>query len=615
MNLIAKKTLSLQGKAVIPSSKSQSIRAMLFALLAKGESVLLNLLDSEDTQAARQVCASLGADIQVRGDKFSIKCNGLPLMCSTTELHTGNSGITTLFTLPLLGLRENVTTPVILNCGEQMRARPIKSLVDALRHLGMVIEYIEHEDTLPISVSGQLTGGIAEVDGMNSQYLSALLISLPCAENDSVITVRDLRERSYVNMTLDFLNKQGIHYTHNKIDNGDTFVIQGNQQYSSFHHAIQGDFSSASCLIAAAALLPGEVELQGLNFKDSQGDKKLVTLLQEMGADIKIENDSIRIQANKSLTGIRIDANDIPDLVPALAVIATQALGKTEICNVSQARNKETDRIHSMTEGLRKMGARIEEHADGMTIYQSHLRGSLVSGYNDHRTVMALTVAGIIAEGKTTVTDGEAINKTYPHFVETMQMIGANVTVDNIKSNKHVVLIGFKHVGKTLIGRHLAKRLNKKFIDLDREIEKRYEEKYGDVFTCRQIVQTHGEGFYRELESMALKVVIHSDACVISLGGGILLSEFNQQIIQDHILLHVDAPRGVVFERIMVEGRPAFFDPNKDPYESFSHLWSERNKIYKKLTKHTVNNNNTVEQAVNEAILHLDHQESCNHYV
>jgi len=192
MHLTAKKTLILRGEISIPGSKSYSIRALLIALLSKGESVLLNLLDSEDTQAAQHICASIGVKIKAVGDQYFIESKGLPLVCEATELYTANSGITTLFTIPLLGLRENSSSPIVLNCGEQMKARPVKSLVNALRNLGMVIEYIENEDRLPISVSGKLKGGTAEVDGMNSQYLSALLISLPCAENDSVITVKDL---------------------------------------------------------------------------------------------------------------------------------------------------------------------------------------------------------------------------------------------------------------------------------------------------------------------------------------------------------------------------------------------------------------------------------------
>ena len=608
MHLTAEKTLSLRGKVIPPGSKSQSIRGIVFSLLALGESSLLNVLDSDDTQAAMRICTALGAEVTMTQNALKIKSHGLPLITSTTEINSSNSGITTLFILPLLGLRENCSSPIILNCGEQMRARPVKSLIDALCNLGMNIQYITQKDQLPISITGQLKGGITEVDGINSQYLSALLISLPCAKNNSIITVKNLHERPYVNMTLNFLKQQGIDYTHQLINNVDTFHIRGNQRYTPIHKVIKGDFSSASCLIAASALIPSEVELQGLDYDDSQGDKRLISILQEMGAKIVIEQDKIRVNSNKPLTGIRIDANDIPDLVPAIAVIATQATGKTEIYNVTQARIKETDRIHSMTDGLRKMGAKIEEHEDGMTIYQSKLHGAYVEGFGDHRTVMALTVAGMIASGTTTITDGEAINKTYPKFVETIQSMGGNVSFDKSLPNNHIILIGFKHAGKSLIGRRLAKSLNKKFIDLDREIEKLYETNNLESLTCRQIMQSYGESHYRELESQALQQVLKLESCVISLGGGTLLSQSNQEIIQSHTLLHVVAPRGIVFERIMVEGRPAFFDPNEDPYESFSRLWDERNKVYKKLTTYTVDNSSTVEQAVNEAIAYLYNQ-------
>ena len=185
------------------------------------------------------------------------------------------------------------------------------------------------------------------------------------------------------------------------------------------------------------------------------------------------------------------------------------------------------------------------------------------------------------------------------------------VDFDRFVSNKNIILIGFKHVGKSLIGRHLATRLNKQFIDLDKSIETRYAETYGEACSCHQIVQTQGEAIFRALESATLEGVIHSENCVIALGGGTAFSACNQAMIQDHLLLHVDAPRGIVFERIMVNGRPAFFDLNKDPYESFNDLWNDRHKIYKKLTKHTINNSHTVEQAVNQALIYVSQHESC----
>lgn len=604
--LTIQKTLSLAGKATPPGSKSQSIRGIIFALMAKGESILQNVLNSDDIKAALDICSALGAQIEMTQQALIIKSNGLPLMPSNTEMNSGNSGITTLFTLPLLGLRENCDIPVLFDCGEQMRHRPIKPLIDALGNLGMIIHHVAENNKLPISVMGKLHGGVVEIEGMNSQYLSALLIALPCAKNNSIITVQNLRERPYVDMTLDFLKNQKVIYTHEHKHNLDIFKIQGNQYYTSVHQSIKGDFSSASCLIAAAALIRSNVELQGLDFNDSQGDKRLVTILRTMGAEIITEGNSIKIIGNKTLTGIYIDANDIPDLVPALAVIGTQATGKTEIYNVKQARIKETDRIHSMTEGLRKMGAHIEEHEDGMTVYKSDLQGASVEGYGDHRTVMALSIAGMLANGKSTITDGEAIHKTYPSFVDTIKSLGANIAIDKATlSNSHIMLIGFKHVGKTLIGEQLAKKINKKFIDLDSEIEKLYFIKYDQKFSCRQIMQSRGESYYRILESEALSKALKLPSCVISLGGGVPLEESNRALIKSHILLHIVVSRGIAFERIMVGGIPAFFDSNVDPYESFNRLWDSREEIYKQLATFTVNNNNSIEYAVSDAVTQL----------
>ena len=602
MYLIVKNTLSLQGKITPPGSKSQSIRSILFSVLANGESSIINLLDSEDTQTALRVCEIVGASVSLTKNRSIIKSRGLPLETRASEITTGNSGITTLFVLPILGLREDCTIPILFNCGDQMRTRPIQSLINALCHLGMVIKYVHKNNQLPVLVSGKLKGGVVEVDGMNSQYLSALLISLPCVENNSVITVRNLHERPYIDMTLDFLKKQKIEYTHNRLDNSDIFDIKGNQRYAPLVYRIKNDFSSAAFLIAAAVLISNKIELLELDLdhQDFQADKKLITILQEMGAEIIIEKNKLYFKNKKILTGMRIDARDIPDLVPVLAVIATQAMGKTEVYNVKQARLKETDRIFSITEGLRKMGAHIEEREDGMTIYQGDLKGDFVNGYGDHRTVMALTVAGMVARGITVISDGESINKTYPKFVKDIQSIGANVRFSQLEFHHHIILIGFKHVGKTEVGQRLARKLTKNFIDLDQEIEKTYQK------NCREIMQSEGEVYYRAVESEALKKILQSQPCVISLGGGTVLSLYNQKIIKPHLLFHLVAPRDTVFQRIMAEGSPAFFDSKEDSYQIFNRLWDEREIIYKKIRTVVINNNNrTAEQTADKIITYI----------
>jgi 3-phosphoshikimate 1-carboxyvinyltransferase len=430
MSLIIKKTLMLQGTVVPPSSKSESIRAVMMATLAQGESVLSNVLQAEDTDDAINICRELGASI-VRPDENTliIKSDGFPFKLKNAVINSGNSGITTHFVMPLLGLRENPEQLLILDCGKQMQTRPIQSLVSALSHLGLQIKYLHHKDTLPISISGELLGGVTEVDGITSQYLSALLFALPLAKNDSIIIVKNLQERPYVDITLNYLKDQNILLTHSKSDDVDIYKIKGRQKYTPIKKVIPSDFSSASYLIAASVLMRGEVILQGLNLDDAQGDKQLISILKEMGADITIHPTHLHVFGGKKLSGTKIDAKEIPDLLPTLAILGTYALGKTEIYNAAHARIKETDRIHSMTEGLTSLGAKIIEKKDGLTVFQSQLHGNHVKGHGDHRTVMALSIAGMMADGTTIIDDHEAINKTFPSFINTMKSIGANMEV------------------------------------------------------------------------------------------------------------------------------------------------------------------------------------------
>lgn len=431
MQLTIHKTLALSGSATIPSSKSHNIRAMLLAMLAPGNTTLLNSLSCDDTMDAIKACELLGTHITREENALHIESKGLPLQTHTSAIYTGNSGITTHFIMPLLGLRQNNQQPIVLDCGAQMRTRPIHSLVNALKNLGLTIEYLNNPHELPVAISGSLQGGKTEVDGITSQYLSALLLALPCATNDSEIIVKDLCERSYVEMTLNYLQQQKIVYQHQQIKNFDIYTIPGKQKYQNFHATMPGDFSSASYFIAAAALMPSRVELHGLNMQDPQGDKKIVTILQQMGADIRINTAHLTICGGHPLTGLKIDASDIPDLLPTLAVIATTATDKTEIYNVSHARIKETDRIHSMADGLTRLGAKIDVNEDGMTIYPSKLQGAHVDSYGDHRTAMALSIAGLIAKGETTIRNYGAINKTFPNYTALMQSLGAKMEVSH----------------------------------------------------------------------------------------------------------------------------------------------------------------------------------------
>lgn len=397
-------------------------------LLANGISKISNPLESDDTSNAIKVCKTLGAKVKVALGHITIESH-FPLESKANKINTGDSGITTRFILPALGLRQHFNQPVIFDCGEQMQKRPIASLVKALNNLGMKISYLKTKGRCPLVVRGKLMGGKILIDGTTSQYLSALLMSLPLAPNGSEIKVKNLNERPYVEMTLKWLDSFGIKYSHQKMGNIDIYKIKGGQNYRAFKKTVPGDFSSASYIIAAGCLLAGKVGLKGLDMKDPQGDKRLVDILRRMGANIELSKSKITVKGGYKLRGVDVDAKDIPDLLPTLAVIGTQAKGKTRIYNVAQARIKETDRIKSMTEGLRRMGANIREQKNGLTIYQSKLEGALVKGFNDHRTVMALTIAGLLAKGKTIIKDAQAVDKTFPHFFSTLKRLGSNITL------------------------------------------------------------------------------------------------------------------------------------------------------------------------------------------
>jgi 3-phosphoshikimate 1-carboxyvinyltransferase len=572
------------------------------ATLTRGTSKIFNVLDADDTRSAIEVCRKLGAEVTCEknsggGLDCVVTSAGTPLRNVASEIFTGNSGITTTFTIPILGLR-NDQNPIMLTCGEQMRTRPLEPIIKAARELGMQIE--TENLTCPLTISGTLHGGKVSLESPNSQYLSALLLSLPLADGDSVIEVKNLEERPYVEMTLGYLNEQHIEYTHTHGDNIDTFSVRGNQSYSPFEKTIPGDFSSASYLIAAAVLIPGKVKIHGLDMADSQGDKRFIETLQSMGANIEIKENALAISGGKELHGTTIDCSDTPDLLPILAVIGTRATGETLLQNIGHARIKETDRLKSMATELRKMGALIEEGETYLKITPSHIHGAELHGHHDHRTIMALAVAGLIAntDTETTIDTTENVSKTFPKFIETMNSLGANI----VSTPLHIVLVGFKNTGKSVVGKLLSEKLNRPFIDLDDIIIEEEMKASGTKKTCREIMEEQGEAEFRKLESLALSKIMSSEKpLVVAVGGGVPMLQENREVLAQHYVVHISAVKSIVFERIMAGGKPAFF-PAGDLSENFEKLWNEREPVFKSLANLTILNDKSIEMTVEKIL-------------
>jgi 3-phosphoshikimate 1-carboxyvinyltransferase len=424
MRLIIDKTEEISGEATIPSSKSHTIRGLIYASLADKKSTLHNTLESEDTKATINACISLGAEVNKidNGEFEIIGFDGYPEI-RKTEINTLNSGTTTNFITSVAALANE---KIVIDGDESIRRRPVEPLLVALRNLGAHAISLKSNGCPPLEIKGRMQGGKTILDCRSSQYLSSLLISCPLLQQDTEIEIINCCEIPYIEMTLKWLDELKIKYQNNDFNK---VQIYGNQKYSSFEKTIPSDWSSATFVIALAVMIGDNIIIKDLDPEDSQADRYVLDYLNDMGAEIKIVGNDITISKSR-LHGCELDLNDTPDALPAMAVLGCYAEGTTILKNVAHARIKETDRIRVMTEELSKMNANIKETDDGMIIQHSKLEGVKLQGHYDHRIVMALSLAGMIADGRTEIDTAEAIKVTFPNYIEIMKNLGAKINLE-----------------------------------------------------------------------------------------------------------------------------------------------------------------------------------------
>jgi len=414
----------LRGAVEIPGSKSHTIRAVAIAALASGESLIEQPLLSEDARSAFRAFRAFGADIREEGAAWRITgTNGQPA-APDNVIDVANSGTTMRIALGSAALvREGIS---VLTGDDQVRRRPCGPLVQALNDLGARVRATRGGGTPPFVVEGVLRGGETTMEAVTSQFVTSLLINAPLAKGDTHLRVPVLNEKPYVQMTLDWLERQQIRVDY--APDLSEFHICGGQGYSRVRRRIPGDFSSATFFLAAGALSDNDVLCKGLDLNDTQGDKAVLDYLRAMGAKITVADDGIRVEA-APLMGCEIDMNATPDALPMMAVMGCFARGMTRLVNVPQARLKETDRIAVMRMELEKLGAKISELPDGMVIEESALRSGEVDGHGDHRVVMALAIAGSMLPGATVIHGYEAVNITFPTFVKALQGLGGKARI------------------------------------------------------------------------------------------------------------------------------------------------------------------------------------------
>ena len=413
---------TVEGSVKAPPSKSYTHRALVCGLLSETTTRIQNPLFSDDTEVTLKLSKMMGADIKQGQD---IEITGpLKLQAPPTEMDCRGSG-TTLRIFTALSALSNGTS--ILTGDASLQKRPIAELLSALRQLGIDATSLSGDGTPPVKIQGQgIAGGVVRIRGdVTSQYITGLLFACSKAKGETRIDITtELESLPYLEMTLEVMNDFGV--VANPSDTWNYIAIPGNQNYKSSNYVIPGDYSSAAFLLVAGALA-GRVRVTGLRRNTKQGDAEIINLLNNMGVELESNSDGFTSNQGK-LTSFEINASDIPDLVPILAVLATQAEGVTRIHSASRLRFKESNRLATTTMELRKMGATITERKSEVIIKgPTPLHGAVVDSHNDHRIAMACVVGGLVADGATEVENIECVRKSYPRFIEHIQSLGANV--------------------------------------------------------------------------------------------------------------------------------------------------------------------------------------------
>jgi 3-phosphoshikimate 1-carboxyvinyltransferase len=400
-----------------PGSKSITNRALVCAALADGESLLTGVLDSEDTQVMIEALRQLGIAAQhdaVAATVGVVGCGGR-LPASEADLYVANSGTTVRFLAAVVALGHGTFR---LDGTPRMRQRPIGDLLESLRQLGADIVSETGTGCPPVVVKAQgLSGGRATVAGsVSSQFLSALLMAAPYADADVELVVRgDLVSRPYIDMTLAVMASFGVCVR----ETPSRFTISAPRRYRGRNYAVEPDASAASYFFAAAAITQGQVTVEGLSSASLQGDLAFCDCLERMGCEVRHGRNHIAV-VGRPLGGIDVDMNAISDTVQTLAAVALFAERPTTIRNVAHIRHKETDRIHALAVELRKLGAEVEERADGLKITPRALHAAEINTYDDHRMAMSMALVGLAVPG-VVIRDPDCTAKTYPQFFRDLE--------------------------------------------------------------------------------------------------------------------------------------------------------------------------------------------------
>jgi len=405
----------MEGKVQAPPSKSYTQRALLAALLARGQSELIHPGSSDDEMKMAGVIRHLGAEIGFRQDRWIID-GGMGTSRATRELYTGESGLGTRLVTPVAAMLEQTTT---ISGSGSLNNRPMKAFEDIIRQAGGTCT--TNNGLLPLVVKGPLRGGTMRLDGSTgSQFLSGLLFALPLARNDSKIVATNLKSTPYIDMTLEVLKHFGIEIHHHRYE---TFEIPGRQTYRPACVTIEGDWSNAAFLLTGGAI-HGRVTLYGLDANSRQADRRILEALEMAGISCHTGQGNISVSTPPSIKGFHFDATHCPDLFPPLATLAAYATGNSSIRGVHRLEHKESNRAWALTQGLKNIGIQAyPDSKDRLIIHGGTPQGGTLDSFNDHRIAMAAAIMALKAREPIVILQSQAVKKSFPSFFEILQQL------------------------------------------------------------------------------------------------------------------------------------------------------------------------------------------------
>ena len=410
----------LDATVDVPGSKSLTNRVLLIAALARGNTEISGLLESDDTVVMREALSRLGIQIEKKDSAWFVQGSGGEFSLPQAPLYTENSGTTARFLTAAATLAPG---PVELEGNARMHERPIIHLVEALRGFGAEIDILGRDGCPPVRVhGGGLPGGQNKIDGrQSSQYTSAILLTAPYAQADLELSFDEgvLVSRPYVDMTLKTMRDFGAEVDWIIRDEQECIRVKANHPYVGRPYTIEPDASSAAYPFCAAAIAGGSVRVSGIPADSQQADLGILELLERMGCRVRRHGDQIEVTGpDKPLRSLgEVDMNALPDAVLAYAVVALFADGPTLIKNIWNLRIKETDRLAALETELRKLGARAEAKHDALLIRPGPLHGAMIDTYDDHRMAMSFALAGLRIPG-VVIRDPGCVSKTWPGYFD-----------------------------------------------------------------------------------------------------------------------------------------------------------------------------------------------------